>query len=175
MSVFTRARDRITHVALLGATESSGTAVRSLSTSTTTGWAVSGDVANTTAGLLISCLSHSRGGGESSRNKTCCPGIHHRIAVHHRSLHRSHPAVRHQTRGTFEPFYQLFSRFHSNRKAYDVTGLAASVALATTTSGSTTETGTASSGSSGAGRGDVTLLSTGVTRLSLGSGALAVS
>jgi len=52
----------MTHVALLGATESSGTAVRSLSTSTTTGWAVSGDVANTTAGLLISCLSHSRGG-----------------------------------------------------------------------------------------------------------------
>jgi hypothetical protein len=57
--------------------------------------------------------------------------------------------------------------------AYNVTGLAASVALAT--SGSTTETGTASSGSSGAGRGDVSLLSTGVTRLSLGGRALLVS
>jgi hypothetical protein len=57
-----------------------------------------------------------------------------------------------------------------------VTGLAASVALSTTTTGSTTETGgTASSGSSGAGRGDVTLLTTGVTRLSLGGRALIVS
>jgi hypothetical protein len=57
-----------------------------------------------------------------------------------------------------------------------VTGLAASVALSTTTTGSTTETGgTASSGSSGAGRGNVTLLSTGVTRLSLGGRALVVS
>lgn len=60
-------------------------------------------------------------------------------------------------------------------EAYNVTGLAASVALATTTSGTTTETGTASSGSSGAGRGNVTLLSTGVTRLGLRSGALVVS
>ena len=45
---------RITHVALLGSTESSGTAESSLSTTTTTGWAVSGDVADTTAGLIIS-------------------------------------------------------------------------------------------------------------------------
>ena len=59
--------------------------------------------------------------------------------------------------------------------AYDVTGLAASVTFSTTTTGSSTEPGTASSGSSGAGRGDVSLLSTGVTRLSLGGRALIVS
>jgi hypothetical protein len=44
----------MTHVALLGSTESSGTAESSLSTTTTTGWAVSGDVADTTTGLIIS-------------------------------------------------------------------------------------------------------------------------
>jgi hypothetical protein len=60
-----------------------------------------------------------------------------------------------------------------------VTGLAASVALATTTtSGSTAETGTtttASSGSSRAGRGNVTFLTARVASLSSGSGALVVS
>jgi hypothetical protein len=57
-----------------------------------------------------------------------------------------------------------------------VTGLAASVTFSsTTTTGSSTETGTASSGSSRAGRGDVSLLSTGVTRLSLGGRALIIS
>lgn len=58
--------------------------------------------------------------------------------------------------------------------AYNVTGLAASVALATTTttSGSTAETGTASSGTRWAGRGDVTLLAARVAGLSSGSGAL---
>jgi hypothetical protein len=53
---------RLAYVALLGSTESTGTTGTegSLSTSTATGWAVSGDVANTTTGLVVSFVAERR-------------------------------------------------------------------------------------------------------------------
>jgi hypothetical protein len=74
---------RLTYVALLGARESTGGTERSLSTTTTAGWALSGDVANTTAGLLISFGSVVLI-GFSLRSTTCYRRNHHRH--HHRNL-----------------------------------------------------------------------------------------